>query len=156
MVLDSFFNWIFGPIINNLSPLLSMIIITFLITLIVTIIYKYLSNQSEIKTAKEETKIFQKELKKHKDNPQKMMELNQEIMKRSAVLMKNSFKPTLITFIPIIIIFGWLSKTFKDSGNMIQWGFSVPIFGTGWGWLGTYIVSSIIFSIILRKIMKVH
>ena len=156
MVLDGFFNAIFGPIINNFPPLFSMAFITLIITIIITVVYKYLSNQHEVKTAKEETKVLQQELKKHKDNPAKMMEINQEIMKRSATLMRNSFKPTLITLIPLLIIFGWLSKTFKDKGNFIHWGFSVPIFGDGWGWLGTYILFSVIFSILIRKIMKVH
>lgn len=156
MILDGFFNTIFGPIVNNLPPLVSIFIVTLIITFLVTIAYKYLSNQSEIKTAKEETKMLQQEIKKHKDNSQKIMELNKELMKRSGILMKNSLKPTLITFIPIILIFNWLRKTFIPYGNLINWGFSVPIFGTGWGWLGTYIVFSIIFSIILRKILKVH
>lgn len=156
MVLDGFFNWVFGPITNNLPPLLSIAIITLIITFIITLAYKYLSNQSEIKTAKEETKMLQQEIKKHKENPQKMMELNQEIMKRSAVLMKNSFKPMLVTFLPIIIIFGWLKKTFLPYGNLIHWGAKIPIFGTGAGWLLSYILFSVIFSIIIRKIMKVH
>ena len=113
MVLDGFFNFIFGPVVNNLPLVVSMAIITLIITFIITLTYKYLTNQSEIKTAKEETKMLQQELKKHKNNPQKMMEINQEIWKRSAVLMKGSFKPTLITLIPIIIIFGWMSTAFS-------------------------------------------
>ena len=91
-------------------------------------------------------KELQKDVKKVKDQPDKVMRLNKEIMKKNAVVFKNSFKPMLITLIPILLIFRWLNVTFADAGDLLF----------GFQWLGTYIISSIVFSVILRKIMKVQ
>lgn len=150
MVFDAALNWIFGPITNNLSPRWSVIVISFFLTLLTTLAYKFLTDQKLLKSIREEMKQLQAEAKKARENPQQMMQINQEIMKKNAMVMKSGLKPMLITFAPLIIIFGWLSKTFTSAGDLIS------IFGWELGWLGTYILSSIVFSIALRKIMKVY
>jgi len=38
-----------------------------------------------------------------------MMKVQKEAMKKNMDYMKHSFKPTLITFLPIILIFGWMN-----------------------------------------------
>ncbi len=147
MVLEAFFNKIFGSLIawNNLYAL---IIISFILTLIITIIYKYLTDQNLIKQLKQESKELQQKAKDHKHDTQKMMEFQKQAMEKSMSLMKHSLKPTLITFIPLIIVFGWLRTTYND----IQLNF----LGFINSWLWIYIISSIIFSIILRKILKIQ
>ncbi|MBI2135633.1 DUF106 domain-containing protein [Candidatus Woesearchaeota archaeon] len=110
MVLDSFFNTIFGPLIN-FNILLAVIFISFLISLIMTLVYKWMTDQHLMKSLKEDMKSHQNEIKKHKDNPQKMLELQKLAMEKNMKYMMHSMKPTLITFIPIIIIFGWMSST---------------------------------------------
>ncbi len=110
MVLDSFFNTIFGPLIN-FNILLAVIVISFLISLIMTLVYKWMTDQHLMKSLKEDMKSHQSEIKKHKENPQKMLELQKLAMDKNMKYMMHSMKPTLITFIPIIIIFGWMSST---------------------------------------------
>lgn len=110
MVLDSFFNTIFGPLIR-LNILFAVIVISFLISLIMTFAYKWMTDQHLMKSLKEDMKSHQNEIKKHKDNPQKMLELQKLAMDKNMKYMMHSMKPTLVTFIPIIIIFGWLSST---------------------------------------------
>ncbi len=110
MVLDSFFNTIFGPLIN-FNILFAVIFISFLISLIMTLAYKWMTDQHLMKSLKEEMKSHQAEIKKHKENPQKMLELQKLAMDKNMKYMMHSMKPTLVTFIPIIIIFGWLSST---------------------------------------------
>ena len=110
MVLDSFFNAVFGGLINY-NILFAVIIISFLISLIMTFVYKWMTDQHLMKSLKEDIKNHQTEMKKHKDNPQKMLEIQKFAMEKNMKYMMHSMKPTLITFIPIIIIFGWLSST---------------------------------------------
>lgn len=147
---DSFFNWLFKPILN-LSPLLGVIIISFIITAFITFIYKFMTDQEMMKSLREELKKFQKEMKELRNNPQKMMETQKKAMDVNMKYMMHSFKPMFITLIPIIIIFGWLRSTY-DSETVIL---NLP-FGIHFGWLGTYIISSIIFSTVLRKVFKIH
>ncbi len=145
MVFDSFFNTIFGFLLE-LEPAYSVIIISFVLTLIVTIAYKYLTDQNLIKNIKDEIKELQKEMKELKNNPEKMMEKQKVMMEKNLKLMGHTLKPSLYTLIPLLIIFSWLNKTYADSGKIL--------FGLSWIWI--YIISSVIFSIALRKILRIH
>jgi uncharacterized membrane protein (DUF106 family) len=62
-----------------------------------------------MKSLKDEIKELQKEMKMLKDNPKKMMEVNKRAMETNMKYMTQSMKPMLFTFIPIIIIFGWMN-----------------------------------------------
>jgi len=65
-----------------------------------------------MKQFKDDIKHFQQEMKKQKDDPKKMMEIQKKAMEINMQYMMQSLKPTLVTFIPIIIIFAWLSSHF--------------------------------------------
>lgn len=125
-MLDSFFNSIFGSLINW-SPLVGLLVISFILTLLTSLSYKFLTNQKELKQHKEDMNKLQKEIKELKDNPQKMMDKQKEIMEKNLKMMKYSFKPMLITFIPLIIIFGWLSSTMAYEPLEPNIGFPVNI-----------------------------
>ncbi|MBW2991026.1 DUF106 domain-containing protein [Candidatus Woesearchaeota archaeon] len=93
-----------------MHPALAILLISFIITLMITLIYKFTTDQKNMKKIKDEMKEYQKKIKTlGKEDPQKAMSLQKEAMKRNMEYMKSSFKSTLYTFIPIIIIFGWLN-----------------------------------------------
>lgn len=142
---DSFFNYIFGFLINW-NKFIALLIISFILTLIITLIFKFLTDQHLMKTLKEEIKLSQQEAKNHKDNPKKLIEIQKQAMEKNLKLMMHSMKPMLFTFLPIIIVFGWLRNTYTG------WSSPIPYMG----WIGTYIIFSLIFSISLRKLLKVH
>lgn len=106
--LDPVFNPVLLPLIN-FNPFLGVLIISLILSLIIVVIYKYATNQIEMKRLKDEQKEFQTKLKSLKDNPTEMMKLQKEAMKKNMDYMKHSLKPTLITFIPILLIFGWMN-----------------------------------------------
>ena len=133
-------------------PALFMIVASFVIALLISVIYKYTSNQQEMKSLREEVKSLQKEVKESKEDKEKMMELQKEMAGKSIEQMKHSFKPMLYTFIPVILIFYWLRGLYEDLGVI----FTLPIVGWGLNWIWTYILFSFIFSLILRKVLKVH
>lgn len=143
---DNFFNLVFGPVMNLPDPL-NLLIISFILTGIITLAYKYLTDQTKMKELKTEMKDMQKKMKEMKDQPGKMMEMQKEAMKRNMEYMKHSMKPTLFTFIPIIIIFGWLRNYYTALGNP-------PVF-LGLTWIWAYIIFSIVISIVLRKVLKI-
>lgn len=156
-MLDSFFNAIFGWAIN-ISPAFGVFIVSIIMTLIVTIVYKYVTNQKKLKEMKEEMKVIRQEMKECKDDHQKLMALQKKSFERSMEQMKHTMKPMLITFIPLIIVFGWLRGTFTAETVLWELPFNIPKLGSneGFGWLGIYIIVSLIFSTIFRKIMKVY
>src|SRR3989338_7777367 len=142
---DSFFNTIFSPILQ-LSPAASLMIISLILTLLVTIIYKYTTDQKFLKEAKEEMKILQKEMKEFKDNPSKIMEKQKVLWEKNMKIMMHTLKSSLYTLIPLLIIFSWLRAIYQPKGDIL--------FGLGWIWV--YILSSIIFSLLIRKVLKIH
>ena len=142
MVLNSLFNKIFGFLVNW-NPLWALIIISLILTFVVTIIYKLFTNQKEMKSLKEELTTIQKELKGSKEDPKQAIEIQKRLMEKNMKYMMKSFKPMLITFIPLIIILGWLKTTYQT----IQ----LPL-----GWIWIYLISSVIFNIILRKLLKIY
>lgn len=106
--LNTIFNPWLGPVLN-LPPFWAILIISAGITLLITIVYKYTTNQKEMKTIKEDLKKYQKEMRKEKD-PKKMMATQKKALDLNMKYMMSSFKSTLYTFIPIIIIFAWLNS----------------------------------------------
>lgn len=250
--IDPAINFIFGPLLK-LPSLWTVIIMSFLISLLIVIIYKYTTNQNVMKQLKDEIKNLQSQMKELKNDPEKAMAVQKQAMQTNMKYMMQSMKATLITFIPIIILFGWLQahlaymplqpgeefsvyvnfndgakgnitlnapdgitliseKTkkvengqvvFKMKGDMGEYAappleftfndetysksviitneknYETPLsqfkgkpvksillgnksetmlnlFGWKLGWLGTYIIFALIFSMILRKIMKVY
>jgi len=111
--LFSSFNNVLDPLF---SPLLSMgafwavVIISLVLSVLMTLIYKWTTDQSTMKDLKSRIKGFQTEMKNHRDNPEKAMSLQKEAMQVNLEYMKHSLRPTLFTFIPVILIFGWLSS----------------------------------------------
>jgi uncharacterized membrane protein (DUF106 family) len=122
---------------NAWNARISILVLSFLVTLFITVITYYMTDRKRMKELKDKQKALRIEIKKYKDNPQKMMELNKQMIEDMPEQLKHSFKPMLITIIPIIIIFAWLRSTF------------VTILPSWFWW---YIISSIIFSIGLRKV----
>jgi len=240
---------IFDPLLA-LPMVWVVVIMAFIITFLITFIYKFTTNQSLMKDLKDEMKELQKEMKELRSQPEKMMVVQKKSMQTNMKYMSHSMRSMLFTFIPIILIFGWmnshlafepilpgqefttsvlfytdvkgnvelvipegvsvngeLDKTISDS--VVKWilkgeegeylleynvdgkryskellitneqAYAKPVkpvkdkivkqitvdnvkmkvlnlFGWKVGWLGSYIILSIVFSMILRKIFKVY
>ncbi|MBU2561309.1 MAG: DUF106 domain-containing protein [Nanoarchaeota archaeon] len=108
MVFETILNPIFSPLLK-LPTVVAVGIISLIISLIITLVYKYMTDQTMMKDLKKRQKDFQKKMKELKGEPDKLMKVQKEAMEVNMQYMKQSFKPTLITFLPIIIIFGWLN-----------------------------------------------
>ena len=137
----------FGKILGW-SLLWGMIIVVLIINLIQTLIHKYTTDQKELKKLKDEQKEVQAKMKELKDQPDKLMELQKQQMAKLPQSFSLSMKSIAYTSIPLILFFRWFDDFFDTLGD--------PKVVLGLGWIGTYIVFSIVFSMILRKVLKVH
>jgi len=106
--LDPVMDPVLQPLLN-LSPFLAILIIALVISIIISVVYKFMTDQKKMKALKEEQKEFQKKMKEMKDQPEKVMSMQKDAMKKNMEYMKQSFKPTLVTMLPIILIFAWMS-----------------------------------------------
>ena len=143
---DSFFNSIFGGLVSS-NPEWALVLVALVVTLFVTIIYKWMTDQELLKTLKEDMKALRKEMKDFSKDPEKMKHIQKALADKSIQQMKNTFKPTLVTLLPLLILFGWLRKVYTD--------IELSFLGMH-SWLLIYIIFSVLFSIIIRKILKVH
>ncbi len=103
-ILDSILN----PLLK-LDPLVAIILISVILSTIVTILYKYLTDQTLMKSLRDQLKVYQQQMKENRQNPEKIMEIQKKSMEVNMKYMMQSFKPMIFTFIPIILIFGWLN-----------------------------------------------
>ena len=86
-------------------------------------------------------------MKKYKDHPEKLMEFQKKQMEFIPKMMRVSMRGIVYTAIPLILFFRWFRDFFSLIGDPQFFGF------LSWFWF--YLIGSMIFSSIFRKIMKV-
>lgn len=140
---------IFDPsfgVLLDFNVTIGMLFTTAVITLVLTLFQKYGTDQEALREIKKEQKILQAQIKEFKDNPAKVMELNKKNLEFMPRTMELTMAPLLFTALPIILFFRWFNDYF-----MVH---SVKILGfLSWFW--AYLIFSIIFSMIFRKLLKV-
>lgn len=107
---DLLFNPIFGWLLD-IPPILAILFLSLLLGLVSTLLQKYLTNQAKLKRLRDDTKKMQKQMKELKD-PEKVMKMQQKMLPIQMEMMKESFKPLLVTMIPFLLVFFWLSHHF--------------------------------------------
>ncbi len=98
-------------LLNSMPIWLFILFVAFIISLVMTLVYKYTTDQERMKFLRAELKKTQEDMKKSKDNPAQFMKIQKKAMEYNLEYMRASFKPTLYTFIPIIIVFAWLNSS---------------------------------------------
>lgn len=136
----------------TMNPLIDMVVIAIVVGLFTTLLNKYLTDQVAIKALRAEMKKKQKDMREMlKTNPQKAQKMQGEIMQKNMELMKHSFnfKVMAITILPMLFVFTQIRQGYLHFGEILNLGF------ISFEWLGTYIVLTIIASIVLKKLLKV-
>lgn len=137
------------------NPLISILAVSIVLTFLLTWVYKLTINYKKYKELTDRQKALGKEIKSVKE-PKRLEEIQNEMMQLSMQSFKMSLKPMIITFIPVIIIFALLRSAYTTAkiGDILHWGFNIPLVGTGGGWFFCYFVFSLVMSFVARKILK--
>ncbi|MEA3248487.1 MAG: EMC3/TMCO1 family protein [Nanoarchaeota archaeon] len=130
-----------GTVMEN--PYVSLAVISLVVTLVSTLAQKWLTNQEHMKSLKKRQKEIQKELKNCKEE-HILKELNLEMLNLTGIMMKSSMKPMLVTIVPFLILFSWLRGIYGGEEPLVA------------GWIWYYLGFSVVSSMILRKVLKVH
>ena len=141
---------VFDPIIIPLltwNLLYGMVILIIIISSITSLVQKYATDQETLKQIKKDQKTLQKEMQKYKNDPKKMIDFQKKQMEFMPKMMKLSMRPIIFTGIPFVLFFRWFMDYFNSIGNS-----DILL---GMGWFGTYFVLTIIFSMVLKKVLKV-
>ena len=126
---------------------IGLLIITAVLNLITTILHKYTTDQDLLKQIKEEQKLVQGQMKLYKTNPEKSLELSKKSAELAMKTMPITMRPVIYTTIPFILLIRWFGDYFKEQPAKIL-GFMSGIWA--------YIVFFIVWSMIFRKLLKVH
>lgn len=130
----------------NLNITWGMLLVVVIISLIITLAQKYGTDQETLREIKKEQKEVQQEMKKYKHDPEKILELNKKQMEKMPQMFSITMRPLVYTFIPLVLFFRW----FNDYFLVVE----VKFFGfLSWFWF--YLIFSIIFSSVFRKVLKV-
>lgn len=124
-----------------------LVIISAIISLITSLLQKYTTDQETLKQIRSEQKLLGEQMKQFKEHPEKIMELQKRQMELIPKTMDITLRPAMYTAIPFILLIRWFGDYFAEH--------TVKIFGF-MGWIWAYILLAIVFSIVFRKIFKVH
>ena len=129
-----------------------------IVSLIATLIQKKFTDLELVKSLKAEVKKLNQEIKKNRGDIEKANQLMKKSFEVQKKIMKITMKPTFISslvFFPALIGLGYfygLPLFFGDYSLYFGLPFSLPIVGTQMPWIGVFIVTTIIFSFIFRKV----
>lgn len=129
----------------SINANLGMIIITAIISLAISLAQKYTIDHASLSEIKKEQKLLAEEMKKYKNHPEKLLELQKKQFAFIPRTMEITLKPAIYTSIPIILFFRWFQDYFTANPVKIL-GFS--------SWFWPYLIFSIIFSSIFRRVLK--
>ena len=124
------------------NPKASVVLVSAFVTLAMTLVTKYFTNQDRMRELKNLQKACQIKLKDNKGKPDEAAKIQKEMFECSMEMMKHSMKPLLFTFIPLILLVGWLKGVYAETTISSSWL---------WWYIGSGIASSIVF----RRIFKV-
>jgi uncharacterized membrane protein (DUF106 family) len=147
---------------DKLNMLVGVSFMSILVSTIIMVITSKVQDQKALGKLKKKMSKLQEKLKaaQKKNDTKQANKASKEMMTLQSTMMSQTMKPMLYTFIPIIIIFGWL-RQYPDlqnfievQGYLVNLPFALPHWGSQLGWLGWYILCSFPASSLIRKILK--
>ncbi len=126
---------------------IGMTLIVLIISYLTTLIQKYGTDQDTLKEMKKEQKEIQAQMKEFKQHPEKMAHLQKKQFSMMPKQMKLSMRTIVYTGIPFILFFRWFDDYFFALGDPKFFGFL--------GWLGFYLIATVLFSSLIKKKMDV-
>ena len=104
-ILDTLLGWTL-----SFHPAMTILVLSLIVSVIITLAIKFFTDQTLMKSLREELQTLQKQMKDLRNNPKKMAAVNSRVMEANMKYMTHSMRPTLFTFIPIILVFGWMGS----------------------------------------------
>ncbi|MFA5405987.1 MAG: EMC3/TMCO1 family protein [Candidatus Nanoarchaeia archaeon] len=126
--------------------------ITFLLSLGIQLINFKMTDQKLVNKKKREMKELQKSINVN-STQQELKVAQDKLMAVNSELMKLTMKPTMYTFVPLLLAFWALGGFFSPFGDLIQLPINLPLFGTAISWFGVYFIFSFVFSLTLKPLI---
>lgn len=139
----------------GLPTIVEELLLVSVILFISTMIYKLLINKNEMREIKGKQKEKQERLKElQKTNPNEANQVMNEMLKLSQKQMKMTMKPMMVSLFVFIIVLPILPNLFP--GVVANLPFTLPYFGSDFGWLAWYFILSMPLNSLFRRILGVE
>lgn len=139
--------------IEWLTPLVFTIMVALLTSTLSQLSFKIFTDNTFLKDSQKEMKKMQKRLLKMNPEDEEYMKLQNQLLDLNMQVMTHSLKPTLLTMIPFLIIFGYAKSVIPLDQPLITFPFSIPLVGNSLEFIGSYLITSLIASSVLRKVL---
>jgi len=138
----------------GIPPLISIALISLGVVLASQFAHMKLTNREMMTEMKNEIKKLRKKLKELSPKDKEFIEIQNKMINLNMKMMKESLKPTMVTFLPFLLIFWLLSSIYSGTGPIFVLPFSLPIIGNDLGWLAMYAIFTLTFSFAIRTIVE--
>lgn len=124
-------------------PRASIIFMALAISFLISLVNFFFLDKERMREIKAKQKSLNKEISQHRKegNHEKMMEIQKELIPMTMEMFKHSLKPMIITIIPILVFFAFIRNVYVDTAIASTW-------------IWYYFISTIVGSIVFRKIFK--
>ncbi|MDR0913468.1 MAG: EMC3/TMCO1 family protein [Methanobrevibacter sp.] len=185
--MDQFFSPLLALNPDPSNPFVTIFIIAMIVSIITTLANKYLINHDKMEVLRGEMKVYQDKIREAQKSGDakamaKIQSENQDFMQKQSEMMKMQFKPMIVTFAPILLVFYWLTQSVLNKVVISlppfvyyvllvpvwKWIYSVLFnYGPGLaemdpvrfafvaGWLGWYILCTFTLSQVFRKMIGI-
>jgi uncharacterized membrane protein (DUF106 family) len=137
-----------------LTPLVFTVLVAVFTSSISQLSFAFFTNKEFIKNGRGEMKKMQKRLLSMKPEEAGYAELQNKLLDLNMQMMSHTLKPTLITMIPFLAIFAYAKSVIPLDQPLITLPFTLPLVGNSFEFIGVYFITSIIFSTIIRKVLR--
>jgi uncharacterized membrane protein (DUF106 family) len=135
------------------DPLAEIFVISIGTTLISQAVYQLMVDHNFVDKAKEDIKELQKKLKGLNPKQKEYTHTLNRQMDLNMKLFKQTMKPSMVTIIPFLLIFAFMSRVYTGL-EVLHLPFTIPLLGKNWlGWIGTFVLFSFIFTTVIQRVM---
>jgi len=148
-----------------MSAIVEVMVWTLCLSFVLAIIYRVLTNPTEMKRIKSNMKEIQEKVKKAQKSGdmQQVNALTSEMLKGSQQQFAQNMKPMMVSMLLFFVFIGWLNAQYTDLMVRLPitfvtfvWSFPPIALATEYSYLGWYIIITIPATFFFRKMLGVE
>jgi len=138
------------------SPIVTLVIFAFFVSLFSNLVMKFTLDHHKMRNLKEKMEKLRNKMK-DKDiqkDPKRYKDLLNEQYSLLNEQMRLTFRSMIVNFLFLVPLYYYLKKVI---GNVyFALPFKIPFIGESISWIGVYIFYSILFSLLIKKLLKLE
>lgn len=148
-----------------MGDILMVFIWSVLLSLVLSLIYRFLTNPSEIRRIKRDMQFYRKKMNEAQKagNKEEMDRYLKQSMKLNQEHLKHNMKPMIFSMALFLVVLGWLNNAYTDlvvplpiNLPVLGWEFPFLHLTMEYNWFWWYLVITVPFTFVFRKLFGVE